>query len=168
MKKLNLILTFLMIGSLVFGQNDQEIEKKPVHEIGIAFGFTTGYGLSYRYWPKKFGIQTTFLGYKTYFYQFNIGLTGLYKFREEKYISFFGYVSNCLSQYKSPTFDALKYENYNFYSVGVGPGISVGSKFVNFNMMIGCAMRYARIKFYGIRHEIFFHPTVETGFYYRF
>lgn len=29
------------------------------HAIGLSAGYTIGYGLTYRYWPKKFGFQAT-------------------------------------------------------------------------------------------------------------
>jgi hypothetical protein len=56
---------FLSIG-IMFGQNNKSgnsdtIKKKETMYFGINTGFTTGLGFSYIYWPKKYGIQLTFL-----------------------------------------------------------------------------------------------------------
>jgi len=161
MKKMNLFLAIMMIGSLVFAQNEREFEKKPVHEIGIAGGFTTGVGLSYRYWPQKVGIQTTFLPVVTPSYSFySIGLTGLYKFREGEYSSFFGYLSNSLFLTK---YDYADWEEdfEHLYSIGVGPGFSFGDNTAKINVMGGYALYYAD-------GDIALLPTVEAGIYYRF
>jgi hypothetical protein len=51
--------------------------------LGVAAGWTTGYGLSYRFQPNKFGVQITFSPYKdSQTTQYSAGLTFLYKLIE--------------------------------------------------------------------------------------
>jgi len=82
------------------------------HSLGLAAGFTTGYGLSYRFIPKKIGAQIVFAPYKTeYESQYSIGLTFIYKIIESRRASLFIYQGNHL---------LLKSEDGQIYSQGSG------------------------------------------------
>lgn len=105
----NLVFTLLTIFILspltILSQEDSVVTEKkaPIektsfkHGLGIAAGLTTGYGLSYRFIPKKFGAQIAFAPYKSEFEsQYSIGLTFIYKIIESRRASLFIYQGNHL------------------------------------------------------------------------
>ena len=99
----NLILVLIVFLSLsmekVSCQEQATTDNKKIFKngLGVAAGFTMGYGLSYRYQPKRFGAQITFSPYKDKeTTQISSGLTFVLKLAEtnDKYVNFFAYQSN--------------------------------------------------------------------------
>jgi hypothetical protein len=62
------------------------------HYFGLGAGFVSGIGLSYKYWPGKFGVQINLLPvWTTKYALFSIGLTGLYSLHETDWSKLFLY-----------------------------------------------------------------------------
>jgi len=99
MKKPGLITAIICIGLLanmsqVLGQ-DKVKESSSKHGLGAGAGFTTGYGLSYRYTPNKWGAQVNFAPYKdNETERYSVGLTFLYKLIENTNTSLYAYQGN--------------------------------------------------------------------------
>jgi hypothetical protein len=69
------------------------------HELGLALGTTSGYGIGYRVWAGKLGGQIVGAPFKTTdVEQYNVGLTLLYSLVKTDIYRFFLYQSN---QYRS-------------------------------------------------------------------
>jgi hypothetical protein len=142
-----IIMTLALILSNVSAQEPISIRK---HQIGANAGFTTGLGLSYRYWPKKFGIQATVLPIKKddqYLYSF--GVSGYYGLTERKYIKTFLYLGNHL----------VINEMDDEYNIGAGYGFAVGTV-ITFNLMVGYGL-------YDVYDTFSVFPTLELGLYYK-
>lgn len=142
--------TLLLIFTLTLAaaQDDQKIRN---HQVGANLGFTTGMGISYRYWPSKLGVQTTFIPIKTDSLKFfSFGLTGLLTLTEKNHFKTFLYLGNHL----------VSSNGHQEYNIGFGPGFSVGST-VRFNLMIGYG-------FFDVTDTFNMLPTGEIGLYYKF
>jgi hypothetical protein len=149
-KKMKLLCTITLLAITILA-SAQEVEKKHHQQIGAHAGFTTGVGISYRYWPGRLGIQTTFIPVKTDTVTFiSFGLTGLCTLSEQKNFKAFLFLGNHLITRNS------KQE----YNIGFGPGFSVGSA-VRFNLMIGYG-------FFDVTNSFNMLPTGEIGIYYKF
>ena len=73
----------------------KETEAKYKYGIGGGAGFATGYGLSFRYIPKKFGAQINFAPYKDKETdRYSVGLTLIYMIIESKTSNLFLYQAN--------------------------------------------------------------------------
>lgn len=167
MKKTILMISCLLCMQFVFAQenNNERIRK---NEFGVNAGFTTGVGFSYRFWPKKVGFQLTALPIKENDNLWvSVGVTGLVKLYDAKYIRVFGYLGNHLL-YKS---EKEIYQNYPYspierttinklYNVGFGPGFGFGNV-VKFNIMFGYSAQ-------DILDDFNLLPTGEIGLYYAF
>jgi hypothetical protein len=134
------------------------------HALGFGAGFTTGYGLSYRFMPNKFGVQTNFAPYKdNYETWLSFGITFLYKLIETKNTNLFLYQGNHYFYHKEQYFDY--YNNSpdqvdKYFNNGLGIGIEfITLKRLSFNLMGGYAgyRNFKQISFTG-----------ETGLYFRF
>ncbi len=168
MKKTFLFIISLMIMQGLFAQNDGSFQSKK-NEIGVHAGSTTGIGLSYRFWPGKFGFQLTALPIKQDDELWvSGGLTFLYKFYDAKYVRVFGYLGNHYQydnskvyeyNYHTGTSYLVKDENSK-YNIGIGPGFEFGST-VRFNIMLGYGA-------YDILGEFNLLPAGEIGLYYNF
>ncbi len=91
------ILTLLSvcIFSSTLNAQDSETFKKSKHSLGAGLGFTTGYGLSYRYTPSKWGIQVNFAPFKNSTQEvYSVGCTFLYKLNESEKITLYLYEGN--------------------------------------------------------------------------
>lgn len=162
MKKKTLLLLlclFSLQAALISqGKADTLNKVKFNNNLGVAAGFTTGYGLSYRYWPKQFGIQVTFAPYSNDSEsQYSFGVAFLLKVIETNYANFFLYQGDHLLfhtyKYMETTHDVNSYN-------GVGIGIEfIIIKRISFNLMAGYAgmENFKRIGFTG-----------ETGLYFKF
>jgi hypothetical protein len=171
MKKLFLIFIFFILILKTYAQEDDNLNINKVHEFGIHAGATSGIGLSYRYWPGRFGIQFTALPFKSGDEAYiNIGLTGLYSFYQSSHVRFFGYLANSYNydRYTSDDFgndvnnwnSEKKTHTKKGYNIGFGPGFGFGSR-VRINLMAGYG-------FYDIFHKFNILPTGEIGLYFRF
>ena len=141
------VLIMMLIHQLSIGQNESGEKEISGYRnaLGIAAGFTTGYGLSYRYTPARFGIQTTFAPYKDdYTSHYCIGVTFIYNLFETEKVNFYLYQANSYRHTKSKDF----YSNYNgwpetksvteFFNNGIGFGLEfIFLRRVSFNLMGG-------------------------------
>ncbi len=141
------------------------------HSLGLAAGFTTGYGLSYRFWPRKFGFQVTFAPFNNdEISQYSAGLTFLFKLAETKNVNLFIYESNHYFYRQEFNY----YDNYWYtdnssdqggpirrqINCGAGAGVEflIGNR-MSFNLMVGYA---------GYNGFDKVNLTGETGLYFRF
>lgn len=145
-------------------RNDQEYNY--THNLGFAAGFTTGYGLSYRFWPKKLGVQITFAPFNNdEISQYSAGLTLFWRLAETNCADLFIYESTHF-------FYRQEYESYAFYNFhedspirrqvncGFGAGVEFKlGKRVGYDLMIGYA---------GYRGFKKVNLTAETGLYFKF
>ncbi len=153
-------------------QRDTESTEKFKQQIGLAAGFTTGYGFSYRYWPGKLGVQiTTLPKFEEGRADVNIGFTPLIELKEVKLN---GYYVGKWYLYASANYmldetgsrwneltqesESYKYEAINA-GAGVGFDIYVGNR-IGFNGMAGYG-------FYEINKSITTDLTAEIGIYYK-
>lgn len=183
MKKFSLILVFLLI---FFGAIAQESDAtkgsakvSTPHEIGFAAGFSTGYGLSYRYWPKVVGVQFTAFPFvsddESYI---SLGLTSLFELDSRDWYRFFGFIGTHLNiqEYDDEVYSSgFDYNGYystlvetnkvekKKYIVGIGPGIEFtpGGR-IGINIMTGFQFQYVDKNDWGT------YPTIESGIYFRF
>ena len=149
----------LVVNCNVFGQVN-EIKKENNsynHSIGIGAGFTTGFGLSYRFLPQKMGVQTTILILPDNYYS-SIGITFLYKLIQRQNSSFYLYQSNLYSTYRTSgsKSDSPYYEWFNGF--GFGTEILL-SRRIGLNFMGGLGLFDSFDEFT---------VTGETGLYYKF
>lgn len=157
----------------VSGQQTDSVKHK--HAIGIGAGFTTAYGLSYRYTPSRFGVQVNFAPFKNdYVTSVSSGVTFLYTLIPGNVASLFLYQGNHY-YYKRETLyyeDATKSisatgkSNFSetstdsYVNNGVGFGIELRfAKQVGFNLMAGYAsyVNFTQINITG-----------EVGLYFKF
>ncbi len=150
MRTLCLIAFTFILGSTTLSAQEANTSETLKHEVGLAAGFSTGYGLSYRYWPQQLGVQLTAAPFfSNDESNLSLGITGLYSLRSAKYYRFFLYYGNHFLFEKSPTYYASMGSN-DFYTTetkrdftwitGAGPGIEIIAwGRVGFNAMFGLA-----------------------------
>lgn len=182
MKKLIIILFVAVISVTLSSEENENLSKY----IGGAFGFSTGYGLSYRYWPGDLGGQVVFSPYTDGDdSRFNLGLGVFKTLYETKYTRLFlyGATNGTLAHYgkyeytdweveengdikegSEHTVTEKAYTNLGM-TVGMGPGIEVYIfKNIALNVMFGYC--------YSLGETIAFNNglgfTFETALYYRF
>lgn len=154
-----LIMLFVFLSACIFGQEDHNAEKREQqkHSIGLQAGFTTGFGLAYRYMPKKVGIQTTILILPNNYYS-SFGASVLFKVIERQNSWFYLYQSNLYSTYRTSGFNCgcPYYEWFNGF--GFGTEIYLG-KYWGLNFMGGAGF-----------YQNFYKFTVsgEAGIYFKF
>ncbi|MEX2483124.1 MAG: hypothetical protein WED10_01100 [Brumimicrobium sp.] len=146
-------------------KNESSDSSSPAHSLGFHLGSTTGMGLSYRFLPKKLGIQATFLpvfnGNGGMF--LSSGLSILYKLKSSRRVDLFGYLGNHLTYRESaPGFYGEQNVNRN-YHVGLGAGINLHAWIdvldISFQMGYGV---------YSVNENPRSLPAAEIGFYYKF
>ncbi|MDD2426408.1 MAG: hypothetical protein PHU00_10405 [Bacteroidales bacterium] len=159
---------FLIIGMLILqGEIIGQTKGNPVlwakyaHSLGIAAGSTTGYGISYRYWPAKIGVQGTFAPYSDEWgSNYSAGVSLLYKIVQAEKVNFFLYQGNHYL-YTKEKYNDNDYEIINnHFNSGIGFGVEfIILKRVSLNLMGGYAgfENFRRIGFTG-----------ETGLYFMF
>ena len=163
-----LILPFVFITSFT---NAQKLESAfSSHYLGMNAGFSTGIGLSYRYWPSKLGVQVSCIPFKTEkswndllnikeIYKnygidvqdkkfISLGITGLLTIRQYERFNIFSYWGNHFLIQKKST----------IYNSGCGIGFAVNRPF-GFNLMVGYGV-------YDILDHVNLLPTIELGFFY--
>lgn len=172
----NICLLFCMLFALktVHPQNANEDTSKTIfkHAIGAGAGFITGYGLSYRYMPSKFGVQLNFAPYHdNETDRYSLGITFLYTIIKNNISSLFFYEGNhyyynSVTVYNYDPFipnnpnPTKRRETTNYFNNGVGFGIElIIVKRISLNLMTGYA-------FYNNFTQV--NITGETALYYKF
>lgn len=73
----------------------KEYQNKSKHAVGLAAGFSSGYGLSYQYTPNKLTFQLAFAPLKNdNMTLISTGLTFIYRIKESDKLNFFVYQAN--------------------------------------------------------------------------
>lgn len=86
-------LLFMLISSFVIAQYQVDLPKKS-HGLGFAAGSTSGYGLSYKYFPEKFGFTVnTVFHIERWDKKLDLGGMFMYRLNEGKYHKLFAYAS---------------------------------------------------------------------------
>lgn len=121
-------------------QDSITIDKGFVNYLGFGAGFTTGYGLSYRYWPKymgAFGFQFNFAPMRSgSTNRYSYGLSMLLSMVETKTVNLYLYQGNHLYSTYNISNNSNNQELYN----GIGIGLEFLSKErVSYNLMGGIA-----------------------------
>ncbi len=171
------VLFFVAFATLSEAQieRDKNAENEIINyseEFGVHLGAVTGLGLSYRHWHQNFGIQLTASPIKGDFlgnmpdnvFFLSTALTGMYSFKNTKYIRLYGYFGNHLLYQQISEWDKnlqqdVVVDEYR-YNMGFGCGFEVG-KMVRFTIMIG----YAGYNMFKRNYSI--SPTGEMGVYFK-
>lgn len=132
------------------------------HNLGIGLGQSTGFGLSYRYFPAKLGVQGNLGLHSEKEYTFvNIGATFLYSIHTTHYSNFYLYQANSYNHQRYPSTDIALFDmipNTTNFGLGLGLELIVFDNFA-FNMMYG----------YGVQGKFrTIMPGPEFAFYYKF
>lgn len=172
MKKIILSLIVLASAFNSVAQDEKETFISPKHFIGLHAGPTRGYGISYRYWPTKFGGEITANPRfrKGGEYSISTGLSFLYKLKENERHTFYSYVGNSIlaTKRKENTFnpntqittsEIKETVEYNA-SLGLGYKINFWDN-LDFNLQIGYG-------FYEITTDFNTNFSSEVGLYYHF
>ncbi len=137
MKKLLLLLTFTFIfTAYLFSETPKVEDENLPHYIGAAAGFSTGYGLSYRYWPGDLGLQVVFTPIATSEdLMFNLGTAGFKTLHETKYTRLFLYLAangTYANGEETIWADEEPYEEISSkrvdsfeFATGIGPGLEI-------------------------------------------
>jgi hypothetical protein len=158
MKKINFTLLCFLFLNILRGQDTKLIptdtlKKKAKSYFGINAGITTGLGFSYIYWPKKNGLQVTFLPLFDKDYQnYSLSLTYLRFLTQYQNVNLFMFVGNHLTN--------IFYNEAN-YNIGIGPGVEASTGSIKFHFMLGYGVL-------AIPTDIKSRPTVEAGIFYNF
>jgi len=156
--------------SALYSQDTTRVHYK--HSIGFCAGFTTGYGFSYRFIPKKFGFQLTFAPFYTDHGKTSVisaGFTLLRRISETRGSNFYVYFANhyFYNRYASEELNPITYTyNNNTYTTNKSWNTGIGIDFewhaqkrIVLNLMAGIAQ-------YNTFASLL--PTGEIAIYYRF
>ncbi len=141
--------------------NKQDTIRRVDHSVGVVIGFTTGYGLSYRFNSKIIGFQINFAPYyDEYKNIYNVGFTLLKDLLVNEKTKLFLYLSN---SYNYENFHSVAYPSRGkrkYFNHGIGIGFEfLIHKRIGFNLMSG----------YGAyRNFEQVNLTAETGIFYKF
>jgi hypothetical protein len=138
-------------------------QKEYKHYIGAAAGFTTGYGLAYRYNPGRFNVQVAFSPDKNYDdVTISSGITFIYHLLREERFNFFLYQGNHYHynhyRYYNSWNDTFYSSTYSELNNGLGIGFEFHYNRFSLNLMTG----YGFFD-YGRRLSM----TVESGIFFR-
>lgn len=139
-----MVITIITMTS-VFAQSADTLKvNNPKHQIGGAGDLRSGFGFSYRYWPNKWGIQTTFLPlFSSSYYDIDFGLSGLLKVHENKIVDLFVYISymenfgkeECGINYIT---NKPEYDYFQQIDISFGPGFNLHlCKVIDMNLTFG-------------------------------
>ncbi|MFD1550886.1 hypothetical protein DNU06_05210 [Putridiphycobacter roseus] len=167
------IVTSILISCM--SQAQESYTTKVTHSIGLHAGLSTGYGFSYRYWPKRIGLEVTaipiFNGNKNAFV--SSGLSGLYLIKEYNRLNVFGYLgahyiyetsfqyvnSKVLDDFGNSIYEEKLVTN-NTINVGLGFGTNINIlKELSLSLQTGYAL-------YNIVENLGGNLTGEIGLYY--
>jgi hypothetical protein len=170
------ILLFLIIfqfhSVVTQAQDSLKNNGKQIYKFGIGggAGFATGYGLSFRYLPKKFGAQVNFAPFKNKETErYSFGLTMIYLLIESKVSNLYLYQANHYYYNSQTTYiydpnkvgDPEKVRTKEaYFNNGLGFGIElIMAKRIGLNLMAGYA-------FYDNFSQL--NVTGEAALYYKF
>jgi len=149
------------------------------HSLGMGAGFTTGYGLSYRYTPSEWGFQVNFAPYKVsdsgnpqLIEQYSFGVSFLYELVRLKSASLYFYEGNHFLYRRERISNPDPLATYIISSErklnnGLGFGVSaLASENVSFELMAGYATYMSFKEKNSPSLEI--NLTVEGAIYYKF
>ena len=175
-KKLLVLLCIMFLSWNIFSETNTT-KADLSHYIGAGAGMSTGYGLSYRYWPGDWGTQIILTPIASDSnILINLGTAALKTLIETKYTTLFLYIAGngtYLNGEEIIYIDSIDDEpmseptsenvtNLSF-SVGVGPGIEIYLfKYITLNIMFGYRYAWGDANIDGLGF------TVETALYYRF
>jgi hypothetical protein len=149
------LITVMFFSFITNAQTPVEKNKRPVkvyngpsgHALGAALTSSNGKGLTYRYWPRKYGFHVSFIPAsrnESRFY--NVGLTGYAKLKEYEMGTLFLHAgAEYQYQYQSHT-NSSGYPNYitssyitksNGLNIGAGPGFHVIQKYISMDIFLG-------------------------------
>ncbi len=144
-----LVMLTMLLASNVFSQNAVTDEKKNYskHGIGAVLSSCNGKGLAYRYWPKNFGVQASFIPYASNTEKyFNGGITLYQRIKRYSVGDLFmhlgvEYQYEQSEQYYYDNYTSSYYEAYDVMTsgvnIGVGPGYHFALKTVSFDCFFG-------------------------------
>lgn len=164
--QLVLHLTFVTHSAQSYAQEkkDTSSNQSTKHALGLGAGYSTGYGISYRYLSGKIGAQINFAPFaETKRSIYSVGLTLLYRLREKKNTSVYLYQGNHFYYKKEEITPYLIGAPYDvktekwINSIGFGIEFNL-SEDIGLNLMTGFAS-YSQT---GIN------LTGETALFYRF
>ncbi len=155
--------------------------KRSAHYAGVHAGTTTAYGLSYRYWPHKLGIEITALPtfYRASPVNKNIinskissGISVLYKIKEAEVVDLYTYLGGFSLFEKShyaehiPPYYVTNYIKKESLNINLGVGLGMRVRILeafDVNLQLGYGL-------YKITHPNDFYTlaTGEVGLYYNF
>ncbi len=164
MKKSFLIIFLLLIlNGNIFSNSSDVTEISLSQSFGVAAGFfSTGFGLSYRYWPEDLGVQFVVTPTKDVdnTVMLSLVLSGIKTVYETEQSRFFMFVAGN-TKYTNNYNDVMSQDNYSF-SLGAGPGLEVYLfKHVVIDTMFG-------VKFDFDNGSVKTGLTAETGLYFKF
>jgi hypothetical protein len=160
---LTAVIFLSFINTSLFCQTNSENNKQKF-SLGAGVGFTTGYGVSFRFTPNKFGVQATFSPmYDDNKTQISAGVSFLYAIMETEKTCFYLYQGNHYN-YKKLTYNGYYPTNHVTEFKILNSGIGIGIQFiifkrVGFDIMAGYA-------FYDNFQAL--NLTGEAGLYYKF
>jgi hypothetical protein len=134
-------LALLMIFSLISMGRTQDGLNEYKHSLGLHAGIASGYGFSYRFWPKKIGFQITGIPIlSTNQITTSSGLSFLLKINDFSKVSLYSYLGNHLRyeryNYSDPTNEYYQ-KMFSYYSaIGVGVRINF-LQVLDFNFQAG-------------------------------
>ncbi len=168
-----LIVSSLMLSILQLNAQDSinKIQENYQFGVGGGAGFTTGYGLSFRYVPKRFGAQINFAPYKdkNETERYSLGVTLIYMLMQNKITNFYLYQGNhyyynseIITIYNPniPDHEEKIRNTDRYFNNGFGFGIEIiMARRIGLNLMAGYA-------FYNNFQQL--NVTGEMALYYKF
>ncbi|HLP32590.1 MAG TPA: hypothetical protein VK202_03900 [Bacteroidia bacterium] len=159
-----LILVTYSVTSSAQEKKDTSSNQSTKHSLGVGAGYSTGYGISYRYLSGKIGAQVNFAPFaETKRSIYSAGLTFLYRLRQKKNTSVYLYQGNHFYYKKEEITPSLIGAPYDvktekwINSIGFGIEFNL-SEDIGLNLMTGFAS-YSQT---GLN------LTAETAVYYKF
>lgn len=144
MNKIWITLLLLVFTCVSYGQEDNL-----KHSLGFSAGVSTGIGLSYRYFPNKFGVQITALPLLSSTDIFSsTGISLLVSAYRSPKVNVYGYLGNHFL-YTKEVYQDSYYNEYDeiadinkFYNIGLGGGVEfMAGKRIGFNFAAGYALK---------------------------
>lgn len=135
-----LLAVSLLFASTISAQIDNADNNKRPHNLGVSAGSTSGFGLSYKYFPDKFGFQTNgFLYVRSGETITSLGGSFLYSIkRQEKYNFYAHFSAMHLYEHYWTVIDSVKViDDYHMVNMGPGIGIEFLFQYINLSFQIG-------------------------------